>query len=129
MQISTNCDLNSTFQHYDTSTDVHDDNLSSTGYLITSAEGSLDIDNRIAALELFTMIFEYIQAFEYFLCFFPNILTITAVATFEYLHKKSTNILILSLSLADWLLGKSCSSSSSLEFWQFGFWAIMQPLI
>ena len=108
MQISTNCYLNSTFKDYDTSTDVRDDNLSSTGYFITPTERSLNLD-RYAALVLFTTIFEYSQAFEYFLCFLANILTITAVATFNYLHKKSTNILILSLSVADGLLAKSFS--------------------
>ena len=109
MEISTNCTFNSTFQDYDTSTAAYDDNLNSTEHIITSTEHSLILDNRIAALVLFTTIFEYIQAFEYFLCFLANILTITAVATFDYLHKKSTNILILSLSIADGLLGKSFS--------------------
>ena len=107
MQISATCNLSSTSQLYDTSTRVHNDNLSSTGYFLTSTERSLNLDNRIAALELFTTISGYIQAFEYFLCFLANILTITAVAKFDYLHKKSTNILILSLSIADGLLGKS----------------------
>ena len=106
MQISINCNLNSTFQHYDTSTTVHDDNLNSTGYFITSTERSLNDDNRNTALELFTTIFEYIQAFEYFMCFLANSLTITAVATFDYLH-----------------------SFFSLQFVQVGFCAIMQPLL
>ena len=126
MQISTTYNLSSTSQLYDTSTTVHNDNLNSTGYFLTSTEHFLNLDNRIAALQLFTTIFEYIQAFEYFLCFWANILTITAVATFNYLHKKSTNILILSLSIADGLLGKSCLSSSSLEFEQIGIWIIFE---
>ena len=107
MEISTNCTFDSTFQDYDTSTAAYDDNLNSTGYFITSTERSLILDNRIAALVLVTTIFEFIRAFEYFLCFWANSLTITAVATYDYLHKKSTNILILSLSIADGLLGKS----------------------
>ena len=119
MQISTTCNLSSTSQLYDTSTTVHNDNLSSTGYFLTSTEHSLNLDNRIAALQLFTTIFEYIQAFEYFMCFLANSLTITAVATFNYLHKKSTNILILSLSIADGLLGKSKVIGKSFSAVQF----------
>ena len=106
LEISTNCTFNSTFQDYDTSTAAYDDNLNSTEHFFTSTERSLILDNRIAALVLFTTIFEFIQAFEYFMCFWANSLTITAVATYDYLHKKSTNILILSLSIADGLLGK-----------------------
>ena len=106
MEISTNCTFNSTFQDYDTSTAACDDNLNSTGYFTTSTEHSVNIDNRIATLVLFTTIFEFVRAFEYFMCFWANSLTITAVATYDYLHKKSTNILILSLSIADGLLGK-----------------------
>ena len=107
METSTNCIFNSTFQDYDTSTAAYDDNLNSTGHFITSTERSANIDKRIAALVLFTTIFEFVRAFEYFMCFWANSLTITAVATYDYLHKKSTNILILSLSIADGLLGKS----------------------
>ena len=56
--------------------------------------------------ELVDLVFEYLQSVEFFICFLANVLTITAVLKFDYLHKKSTNILILSLSIADGLLGK-----------------------
>ena len=56
--------------------------------------------------EIFLRVFEYLQALEYLMCFLANVLTITAVVKFDYLHKKSTNILILSLSIADGLLGE-----------------------
>ena len=42
----------------------------------------------------------------YVTAFFANLLTIVAVVKYEKLHRKPTNILILSLSVADGLLGK-----------------------
>ena len=41
----------------------------------------------------------------YVLCLLANVLTLTAVIKYDNLHKKSTNILILSLAIADGLLG------------------------
>ena len=42
----------------------------------------------------------------YVTVFWANLLTIIAVVKYEKLHRKPTNILILSLSAADGLLGK-----------------------
>ena len=56
--------------------------------------------------EIFLLLMEYVGAMEYIICFLANALTIASVVKFDYLHKKSTNILILSLSVADGLLGK-----------------------
>ena len=53
----------------------------------------------------FIFYMEFWGSFEYMICFLANILTITAVVKFDYLHRKATNILILSLSIADGLLG------------------------
>ena len=65
----------------------------------------IDADIRTRT-DLYLLIFEYIQSFEYLICLLANVLTITAVVRFDYLHKKATNILILSLSIADGCLGK-----------------------
>ena len=56
--------------------------------------------------EKFLYFMEFWGSFEYFICFLANVLTIMAVVKFDYLHRKATNILILSLSIADGLLGK-----------------------
>ena len=48
----------------------------------------------------------YFSAAQYIICFLANALTIASVVKFDYLHKKSTNLLILSLSIADGLLGE-----------------------
>ena len=42
----------------------------------------------------------------YVTAFLANLLTIIAVVKYEKLHRKPTNILILSLSVADGLLGR-----------------------
>ena len=42
----------------------------------------------------------------YVTAFLANFLTIVAVVKYEKLHRKPTNILILSLSVADGLLGR-----------------------
>ena len=42
----------------------------------------------------------------YVAAFLGNLLTVIAVVKYEKLHRKPTNILILSLSVADSLLGK-----------------------
>ncbi len=60
----------------------------------------------LSKTELYVLSFEYIQSIEYMVCSLANILTIVAVIKFENLHNKSTNILILSLAIADSLLGK-----------------------
>ena len=103
MEISTSCNFSST-QQFDSSTAAFDDNLTTTGYFITQV--SQDVDSRPKVLEWYSFIFEHIQALEYLVCFLANVLTISAVIKFDYLHKKPTNILILSLSVADGLLGK-----------------------
>ena len=54
----------------------------------------------------FVLIFHYIQSAEYVFCLLANSLTIPAVIKFERLNRKPTNLLILSLSIADSLLGK-----------------------
>ena len=69
----------------------------------------LEADDKLSKTEIYLMAMEYIQSVEYFICFLANILTISAVIRFDYLHKKSTNILILSLSMADGLLGREFS--------------------
>ena len=55
---------------------------------------------------LFLTIMNYFSVPQYIVCFLGNALTITSVVKFDYLHKKSTNLLILSLSIADGLLGE-----------------------
>ena len=55
--------------------------------------------------QLFLLVFEYVGSVEYLICFMANLFTIVAVVKCDYLHRKSTNILILSLSIADSLLG------------------------
>ena len=56
--------------------------------------------------DLFFLLMQYVETIEYIICFLVNALTIASVVKFDYLHKKSTNLLILSLSIADGLLGK-----------------------
>ena len=67
-------------------------------------------DSSVAGLsdktKLFLVIMGYIQGGQYLMGFLVNVLTITSVVKFDYLHKKSTNLLILSLSIADGILGK-----------------------
>ena len=55
---------------------------------------------------MFVLVMEYVGSVEYLVCFIANAITITAVTKFDYLNRKSTNILILNLSVADSLLGK-----------------------
>ena len=55
--------------------------------------------------QYFEYSFNFVLITLYFLCFLGNILTLTAVIKFDNLHKKPTNILILSLAIADGLLG------------------------
>ena len=71
-------------------------------YSVTIQDGSGG-----AGAEVYVLVFEYILCVEYLVCFLVNLLTITAVAKFRYLHRKPTNILILSLSIADGCLGRS----------------------
>ena len=56
--------------------------------------------------ELYILTLEYILCFEFLVCFLANLLTIASVVKFDYLHKKPTNILIVSLSVADGCVGK-----------------------
>ena len=83
-----------------------------------------EADDKLSKTEIYLMTMDYIQSIEYFICFLANILTISAVIRFDYLHKKSTNILILSLSMADGLLGRKfcrilsfCRSISKYLSW------------
>ena len=66
----------------------------------------LSNNDTMTKTELYLLVFEYLQSFEYVICFLVNLLTISAVVKFDYLHKKSTNILILCLSIADGCLGR-----------------------
>ena len=72
-----------------------------------STAQNLQISTGKSKLEIFVYSFNFIQASMYLVCFLANLLTIIAVVKFEKLHKRSTNILILSLSVADGLLGKN----------------------
>ena len=55
--------------------------------------------------QYFEYSFNFVLITLYFLCFLGNLLTLSAVIKFDNLHKKPTNILILSLAIADGLLG------------------------
>ena len=55
--------------------------------------------------QYFEYSFNFVLITLYFLCFLGNLLTLSAVVKFDNLHKKPTNILILSLAIADGLLG------------------------
>ena len=50
--------------------------------------------------------FTVILVVVYITAFLANLLTVIAVVNYEKLHRKPTNILILSLSAADGLLGE-----------------------
>ena len=69
-------------------------------------ETVFDNGNLSSKTRMFVLVMEYVGSVEYLICFIANVITITAVIKFEYLNRKSTNILILSLSVADSLLGK-----------------------
>ena len=63
-------------------------------------------DTGMTKTELYILVLEYILSFEFLVCFLANLLTIAAVVKFNYVHKKPTNILIVSLSVADGCVGK-----------------------
>ena len=65
--------------------------------------------------EWFFLIFEYVQSGIYLICFLANLITIIAVFKFDYLHRKSTNLLILSLSCADGIVGESLFTLTFLK--------------
>ena len=73
---------------------------------VTSSETVFNEDSLSTKTRIFVLVMEYVGSVEYLICFIANIITITAVIKFDYLNRKSTNILILSLSVADSLLGK-----------------------
>ena len=73
---------------------------------VTSSETVFNEDSLSTKTRIFVLVMEYVGSVEYLICFIVNIITITAVIKFDYLNRKSTNILILSLSVADSLLGK-----------------------
>ena len=56
--------------------------------------------------QLFQFSFNFVHVVIYLLSFLGNLLTVTAVIKFDHLHKKPTNILIVSMAIADGLLGK-----------------------
>ena len=55
--------------------------------------------------QYFEYSFSFVRITVYVLILLGNLLTLTAVVKFDNLHKKPTNILILSLAVADGLLG------------------------
>ena len=55
--------------------------------------------------QYFEYSFSFVRITVYVLILLGNLLTLTAVIKFDNLHKKPTNILILSLAIADGLLG------------------------
>ena len=73
---------------------------------VTSSETVFNEDSLSTKTRMFVLVMEYVGSVEYLICFIANIITITAVIKFDYLNRKSTNIFILSLSVADSLLGK-----------------------
>ena len=73
---------------------------------VTSSETVFNKDSLSTKTRIFVLVMEYVGSVEYLICFIANIITITAVIKFDYLNRKSTNILILSLSVVDSLLGK-----------------------
>ena len=74
---------------------------------VTSSETVFNEDSLSTKTRIFVLVMEYVGSVEYLICFIANIISLTAVIKFDYLSRKSTNILILSLSVADSLLGKS----------------------
>ena len=55
--------------------------------------------------QYFEYSFNFVRITLYVVILLGNLLTLTAVIKFDKLHKKPTNILILSLAIADGLLG------------------------
>ena len=76
------------------------------GTLSSTEQNLSEIQTLSSKTKLFVLVMKYVGAAQFFMCFLPNALTIASVVKFDYLHKKSTNLLILSLSLADGLLGE-----------------------
>ena len=64
-------------------------------------------ENEKTTQERLTLILTYFHSVLFLMCLLANLLTIIAVIKFKDLHQKPTNILILSLSVADGLLGRS----------------------
>ena len=75
--------------------------------ILGSTHNNISVTEKLSEKKgLFLVIMSYLQSIEYIICFLANALTIVSVVKFDYLHKKSTNLLILSLSTADGILGK-----------------------
>ena len=85
--------------------DIFETKRNSTSVVSNEAQ-DVEIITYSSKPELFILIFEYVASVQYFICFLANLTTIAAVVKYDYLHRKSTNILILSLSIADGMLGK-----------------------
>ena len=60
-----------------------------------------------AVMDDYVLILEYALSLELFVSFFANLLVIAVVIKYQYLNKKSYNILILSLSISDAFMGKN----------------------
>ena len=74
--------------------------------LSSTQQNLSEIQTLSSKTKLFVLVMKYVGGAQFFMCFLPNALTIASVVKFDYLHKKSTNLLILSLSIADGLLGE-----------------------
>ena len=80
--------------------------IDNTTTIETSRRNVSSWDSGISKTELYILVFEYVLSFEFLVCFLANLLTISAVVKYDYLHRKPTNILIVSLSVADGCVGK-----------------------
>ncbi len=76
-----------------------------TGASVDLAELQRQLKN-LALLRSMLHGFTYVMMVIYLLSFAFNLLPIIAIIEFKNLHKKATNILVLSLSFADALLGE-----------------------
>ena len=82
------------------------ENLSNLMNVNSTRRNVPEIQKLSKKTELFLTTMYCLAAAQYLICFLANALTIASVVKFDYLHKKSSNLLILSLSIADGLLGE-----------------------
>ena len=99
-----------TYQHFDYSFDCS--NVSSLLqptdiFTLKEMENSTtnSTEPKWTTYQYFEYSFNFVRITLYVLILLGNLLTLTAVIKFDNLHKKPTNILILSLAIADGLLG------------------------